>query len=47
MSWQIVPRVLGGRLQSAEAGPSKRVMQAMVQMTRFDIETGQRACEQG
>jgi predicted 3-demethylubiquinone-9 3-methyltransferase (glyoxalase superfamily) len=37
VSWQIVPAVLPGMLQDKDADRSKRVMQAMLQMTKLDI----------
>ena len=46
VSWQIVPTVLVELLQDKDAGKSQRVMQAMLQMTKIDIETLRRAYEQ-
>jgi predicted 3-demethylubiquinone-9 3-methyltransferase (glyoxalase superfamily) len=37
LSWQIVPTVLGTLLQDKDAEKSKRVMQAMMKMTKLDI----------
>ncbi|MFL9829373.1 VOC family protein [Flavobacterium sp. ST-87] len=37
VSWQIVPAVLGKLMTDPEKAP--RVMQAFMQMTKFDIET--------
>ena len=37
VTWQIVPRVLGTMLQDEDAAKSKRVMQAMLKMTKLDI----------
>ncbi len=38
VSWQIVPSVLGELLQDKDAGKSKKVMDAMLQMNKIDIE---------
>lgn len=38
MSWQIVPAILIKLLQDKDAEKSKRVMQAMLQMKKIDIE---------
>lgn len=38
LSWQIVPTILGELLQDKSAEKSKRVMQAMLQMDKLDIE---------
>ena len=38
LSWQIIPSVLGGMLQGNDAEKSKRVMNAMLQMDKIDIE---------
>lgn len=45
LSWQIVPIVLGELLASQDAAKSKRVMEAMLKMTKIDIATLQRAAE--
>jgi hypothetical protein len=37
VSWQIVPRVLSQLLGDKDPARSKRVMQAMMQMTKIDI----------
>jgi predicted 3-demethylubiquinone-9 3-methyltransferase (glyoxalase superfamily) len=37
LSWQIVPRVLIELMQDPDPAKSKRVMQAMMQMTKIDI----------
>lgn len=37
LSWQIVPTVLSKLMSSKDAARSKRVMQAMMQMTKMDI----------
>jgi predicted 3-demethylubiquinone-9 3-methyltransferase (glyoxalase superfamily) len=38
LSWQIVPTVLGEMMQDKDAEKSQRVMKAMLQMTKLDIE---------
>ena len=38
ISWQIVPTALGELMSDPDPARSKRVMQAMLQMTRIDIE---------
>jgi predicted 3-demethylubiquinone-9 3-methyltransferase (glyoxalase superfamily) len=43
LSWQIVPAILIEMLQDKDAERSKRVMEAMMQMTKIDIPTLQRA----
>ena len=43
VSWQIVPPVLGEMLSDKDAEKSKRVMEAMLQMDKIDIETLRRA----
>jgi len=37
VTWQIVPMVLGALLGDPDAAKAQRVMQAMLQMTRIDI----------
>jgi predicted 3-demethylubiquinone-9 3-methyltransferase (glyoxalase superfamily) len=39
VSWQIVPTILGEMLQDQDAQKSKKVMEAMMQMDKLDIET--------
>jgi predicted 3-demethylubiquinone-9 3-methyltransferase (glyoxalase superfamily) len=46
LSWQIVPTVLGGMLQDKDAEKSQRVMKAMLQMDKLDINTLKQAYEQ-
>jgi len=46
LSWQIVPTVLGEMLQDADAEKSRRVMEAMLQMDRLDVQTLRQAYEQ-
>jgi predicted 3-demethylubiquinone-9 3-methyltransferase (glyoxalase superfamily) len=43
LSWQIIPRVLGELMGDPNPEKSGRVMQAMLQMTKIDIEGLQRA----
>jgi predicted 3-demethylubiquinone-9 3-methyltransferase (glyoxalase superfamily) len=38
LSWQIVPSILGTLLQDTDPEKSRRVMQAMLQMTKLDID---------
>jgi predicted 3-demethylubiquinone-9 3-methyltransferase (glyoxalase superfamily) len=38
VSWQIIPSALGRMLQDKDPEKSKRVMKAMLQMTRIEIE---------
>ena len=42
VSWQIVPTVLGEMMQDPNGEKSKRVMKALLQMVKIDIETLQR-----
>ena len=46
LSWQIVPTILGKLMQDKDPEKSKRVMQAMLQMTKIEIEKLQRAYDQ-
>jgi len=39
VSWQIVPTVLGEMMQDKDAKKSERVMKALLQMKKIDIET--------
>jgi predicted 3-demethylubiquinone-9 3-methyltransferase (glyoxalase superfamily) len=43
VSWQIIPRVLGEMLRDEDEGKSQRVMNAMLQMSKIDIEGLKRA----
>ncbi|KZE79424.1 VOC family protein [Paenibacillus elgii] len=45
LSWQIIPKILGELLQDKDAEKSARVMQAMLQMDKMDIEALKRAYE--
>jgi predicted 3-demethylubiquinone-9 3-methyltransferase (glyoxalase superfamily) len=47
LSWQIIPSVLGKLLHDKDAEKAKRVMQAMLQMNKIEIEALQRAHGQG
>ena len=46
LSWQIVPPILGQLLGDPDAEKAGRVMKAMLQMNKIDIETLQRAYNQ-
>jgi predicted 3-demethylubiquinone-9 3-methyltransferase (glyoxalase superfamily) len=46
VSWQIVPTVLGEMLQDKDAQRSQRVMTALLQMKKIDIEGLKQAYEQ-
>jgi predicted 3-demethylubiquinone-9 3-methyltransferase (glyoxalase superfamily) len=46
VSWQIVPTVLGKMLQDNDAARANRVMQALLQMTKIDIQGLKQAYEQ-
>ncbi len=46
LSWQIVPRILGEMLNDKDAEKSKRVMQAMLQMSKLDIGRLKQAYDQ-
>ena len=46
ITWQIVPAVLGELMNSKDAAASRRVMEAMLKMTKFDIAELQRAAKQ-
>ena len=43
LSWQIIPRHLGELLNDADPAKSQRVMKAMMQMTKIDVEGLKRA----
>ncbi len=45
LSWQIVPTILGELMQDKDPEKSGRVMKAMLQMTKIDIEGLKRAYE--
>ena len=46
LSWQIVPTALGQLMSDPDPEKSKRVMQAMLQMTKIDIKKLKQAYEQ-
>ncbi len=46
LSWQVVPTILGEMLSDKDAEKSKRVMKAMLQMSKIDIKALQRAYDQ-
>ena len=46
LSWQIIPSILGELLGSKQPGVSARVMQAMMTMTKIDIQALRAAAEQ-
>jgi predicted 3-demethylubiquinone-9 3-methyltransferase (glyoxalase superfamily) len=46
LSWQIVPTVLGEMLQDKDPAKSRRVMEAMLKMTKLDIKVLKQAYEQ-
>ena len=43
LSWQVNPRILGQLLADPDAAKAKRVMEAMLQMSKIDIPALQRA----
>jgi len=45
LSWQIIPTVLGQLLGDKDPERAKRAMQAMLQMTKIDIQKLQQAAE--
>jgi predicted 3-demethylubiquinone-9 3-methyltransferase (glyoxalase superfamily) len=47
LSWQIVPTVLGQLMQDKDPEKSNRVMKAMLQMDKIDIERLRQAYDQG
>ncbi|MGZ7100214.1 MAG: VOC family protein, partial [Candidatus Angelobacter sp.] len=47
VSWQIVPTVLSKLLQDKDPEKVKRVMQAMLQMDKIDINRLKQAYEKG
>ena len=46
LSWQIIPSALGELLGDKDAAKAKRVMEAMLQMNKIDIQTLRQASEQ-
>jgi predicted 3-demethylubiquinone-9 3-methyltransferase (glyoxalase superfamily) len=47
LSWQIVPSALGKMLHDKDAEKSKRVVKAMLQMSKIDVKGLQQAYDQG
>lgn len=47
LSWQVVPSVLGEMMHDKDAEKSHRVMKAMLQMKKIDIQTLQQAYDRG
>ena len=47
LSWQIVPTALGAMMRDKNPAKSKKVMQAMLQMDKLDINGLRQAYEQG
>jgi predicted 3-demethylubiquinone-9 3-methyltransferase (glyoxalase superfamily) len=47
LSWQIIPTVLGTLLQDKDAEKANRVMKAMLEMDKIDIERLREAYERG
>lgn len=45
VSWQVIPRVLGEMLNDEDPEKAKRVMKAMLQMSKIEIEGLRRAYE--
>ena len=43
VSWQIVPSALPQMMTDADSAKSERVMNALLKMKKFDLETLQRA----
>ena len=46
LSWQIVPTAIGKMMQDKDGAKSKRVMQALMQMDKLDIQRLKQAYEQ-
>lgn len=47
VSWQIVPTILGQLMQDKDPEKSRRVMKALLQMKKIDINTLQEAYDRG
>jgi len=45
LSWQIIPKALGRMLGDSDPEKSKRVMQAMLQMSKIEVEALKKAYE--
>ena len=46
LSWQVVPNALGAMLSDKDSGKAKRVMMALMQMSKLDIKTLKDAYDQ-
>ncbi len=46
LSWQVIPSALGKMLRDKDPAKAKRVMEAMLQMSKIDIATLKRAYDQ-
>ncbi len=46
VSWQIIPKILGELLADPDPAKSQRVMEAMLQMSKIDVQALQRAARQ-
>jgi len=47
LSWQVIPSALGEMLQDKDAEKAKRVMKAMLQMDKIDMEGLKQAYDRG
>jgi predicted 3-demethylubiquinone-9 3-methyltransferase (glyoxalase superfamily) len=47
LSWQVIPSVLGKMLHDKDPEKAKKVMKAMLQMNKIDIQTLKQAYDQG
>ena len=47
LSWQVIPSALGEMLQDKDAEKAKRVMKAMLQMDKIDINRLKQAYDRG
>ena len=47
VSWQVVPTALGEMLQDADPARAERVMQALLQMTKLDVDALKKAYNGG
>jgi len=47
LSWQIIPTILGKMLGDKDPAKAKRVMEAMLQMSKIDIKRLQQAYDRG
>lgn len=47
LSWQIIPTALGSMLSDPDPEKAQRVMHAMLQMRKIDVQTLQQAYDQG